>query len=279
MAGGEQQIDFRRPRPDARKRRSSGRSHRAASSRTDGRDRARRRTACGDRAAAPSASAATGRPRGTRPRRPRAAPSGVSGSTSLVKRPKMASRAGRRHLLRHDDRGEAVEARLGQPERHLVRPWRASPASRGSIRQSASSPSEISSMRGDAAHRCSCSGHRLESSNLPMRAFNPSSVSNEPAGLPLRAEPERRAASRPCAVGHAQQRMGGAHAAGGSCCASRTSTSTRCTPEFEQGIYRRPRLAGHRLGEAGAPAVRAFRRLQDRARPADRARNWSIPPS
>ena len=49
--------------------------------------------------------------------------------------------------------------------------------------------------------------------------------------------------------------------AGGCCCASRTSTSTRCTPEFEAGHLPRSRMARHRLGRAGAPAVRAFCRL------------------
>ena len=41
--------------------------------------------------------------------------------------------------------------------------------------------------------------------------------------------------------------------------------ATRCRPEFEQAIYRRPRLARHRVGGAGAAPVRASRVLSRRA--------------
>ena len=127
MAGGKQQIDLGRPRPDA----GNG-GHRA--------DRLVRLEP-----------AQTRRDRGrrARPRRPRAAPRcfgrdrpasrnksspaasracGVSGSTSLVKRPKIASALARRDLLRDDDRGKAVRSPAptagAAPRRQLARTCR-----------------------------------------------------------------------------------------------------------------------------------------------------------
>ncbi len=63
---------------------------------------------------------------------------------------------------------------------------------------------------------------------------------------------------------------GRGRAAGGSCCASRTSTPGRCREEFVAAHRRGSRLARARLGRRGAAPVAPSRRLSRRARPARR---------
>ena len=94
--------------------------------------------------------------------------------------------------------------------------------------------------------------------------------------LPLCAEPERLSASRPRLFGVAEFRSGACKPAAASCCASRTSTPTRCKPEFETAIYED--LAW--LGLAWEKPVRRqsehLRRISRCARKALGPRVWSI---
>ena len=73
--------------------------------------------------------------------------------------------------------------------------------------------------------------------------------------LPLRAEPERLSASRPCALGAAQLPTWRARPAGGLLLRIEDIDATRCRPGIRGGDLRGPRLARHRLGAAGAAAV------------------------
>ena len=170
MAGGKQQIDFRRPRPDAgngdqpghRIRRGSSvhRSSRSSPSATAWAT-ARRRLLLRPRQAGLAEHLVAGGEQ----------PSAVSGSTSLVEAAEDGARARRRDLLRHDDRGEAVEAGLRQPERNLADPG-ANGCKPRIDQANASSPSEISSI--EAIRRIAALVRALRaSSNLLMRRFNP----------------------------------------------------------------------------------------------------------
>ncbi len=76
----------------------------------------------------------------------------------------------------------------------------------------------------------------------------------------FRAEPERLSASRPCAVGAAEFRHGAA--AGGRLLLRIEDIDADALPAgVRGGDLRGPRLARRRMGGAGAPAVRAFRRI------------------
>ena len=112
------------------------------------------------RPAAPSASAATGRPRETHRRRPRAAPSGVSGSTSLVKRPKIA-----RALAVDTCCDTMIEARLWNPGSDSLSGTSSDHgANRGKPRVDQAKrlqPFGNIVDRGDPARRCSCSSSLL----------------------------------------------------------------------------------------------------------------------
>ena len=200
-----------------------------ASSRSAGRrgasGRARRATASRQRDRASSAWAATGRPAGS------SASSAVAqrlrrsaDRRARLSRPKMASA-----LARDTCCETMMETRLAKPgsdRRSGTSPATARTAtSRGSAAQSASSPRSMSSSVSMRLHGGPCRRAGRHSSNraampAPIRFRAPT----DDTRLPLRAEPERRAASRPCAVG-ADSTSGwrGAWTAA-CCCASRTST-------------------------------------------------------
>ena len=86
--------------------------------------------------------------------------------------------------------------------------------------------------------------------------------------FPLRAEPERLSASRPCLFGIAQLRHGARSAAGGLLLRIEDIDATRCRPEYEAAIYEDLRWLGISWERAGAAAERAFRRLRGGARQA-----------
>ena len=177
--------------------------------------------------------------------------------------------AGARHLLRHDDRGKAVRSpartAAAEPRRHAG----ANCASRGSIAAKRVEPCGNVVDRGDPAHRRSCSVIAPHRSNPAMRRINPPHVSDEHAGLPLRAEPQWRAASRPRLFGAAQQQHGRRRVGGRFLLRIEDIDLERCTPEFEQGIY--DDLAWLGLGWE-KPVRRQSEHFADyagRARPAD----------
>ena len=97
------------------------------------------------------------------------------------------------------------------------------------------------------------------------------------ARLPLRAEPERLPASRPCLLGAAQLATWRAPRAAASCCASRTSTATRCRPEYEAAIYEDLAWLGLAWEEPVRRQSRALRRLSRGAGAARGAGARSIP--
>src|SRR5262249_29943340 len=90
-------------------------------------------------------------------------------------------------------------------------------------------------------------------------------TADDRTNLPLRAEPERLFAPRPCLFGAAQLRLG-ARAGRALPAAHRGHRRDALPARIRGGDLRGPRLARPRLGAAGASAVRAFRRLSGGAR-------------
>ena len=70
---------------------------------------------------------------------------------------------------------------------------------------------------------------------------------------PLRPQPQRAAAPRPCLSRRSSRTIWRGRAAGGSCCGSRISTARAAGPELARAVPRRPRLARPDVGR-GRPA-------------------------
>ena len=83
--------------------------------------------------------------------------------------------------------------------------------------------------------------------------------------------------SRPRPLGAGRGGARRARPAGGSCCASRTSTAPAAAPEFDAAILEDLAWLGLDLGRPGAAAIRAFRRLPRARSTGSTARGCSIP--
>ena len=146
MAGGKQQIDFRRPRTDARHAPSVGRSPRRHRAGTDASRSSPSSTRLGD---ARKIARCLGRDR------PASRNMSVAGGEQRLRRQRIDQRrkpaedrlrAGARHLLRHDDRDEAGKPGLGL-RRSGTSPGRVADARQARVgrAQARSSPSAMSS--------------------------------------------------------------------------------------------------------------------------------------
>ena len=197
---------------------------------------------------------------------------GVSGSTRAVEAGRRSHRRWRANLLRDDDRGEAGKARLATAGAAPRRPAARTAARRGSssARAPPGLPCDVVQVPNPAASAPLFRCEPGNSSNRQQVPHNPISwPSHEPADLPLRAEPERRAASRPCLFRAAQPAAGAARRTARLLLRMEDIDTVRCTPEFEAGICRRPRLAGHRLGRPVRRQSEHFADYAEALRPAE----------
>ena len=128
-----------------------------------------------------------------------------------------------------------------------------------------------------ASTTASSSGWRRATRRAPARA----ALARE-AALPradharcaaLCAEPERRTAPRPCAVGADRLRAWRDASAAAFCCASRISTSPAAGRTTSRASTADLAWLGMTLGGAGAAPIGAFRRLRRRGRAA--SRRWA----
>ena len=251
MAGAEHQVDLRRPRPDALDARVEQRDRLLGRQPLEhARNRARR---------AAIASAMTRTVRYLPPEKPVArtavfarapdsSPDRARPRSSSKRAPDRAG-AGDRQLLAADDLGEPDKARLGLA-RHRTAPARFAhrPQPRIELDQRLEMPASASA-------QSSLSVIMLEEAHARRRR----AIS---ADFPLRAKPQWLAASRPRLFGAVHRATAANARRAHSCCASKTSTSTRCKPEFDARDLRGPALARPRVAGAGVAPVRALRGLR-----------------
>ena len=277
MAEAEQQIDVGGPRPDAVQRGERGVrvvGVQVADSVRDRfrpwrwpcrfRDRLERGSSPPTGRAAPSLSVRARAPRRDRTdrRRRRAGP--------------RSRRRSRSRAAGHDDGGKAGKARRAPPQRR--------PAGLGEHGDEAAD--RLRRARRGAASRSASVwmevGHGGRSASRAVQTFAPRAIVIDKAGypagrivagqlnspmhtrFPLRAEPERLSASRPCAVRRCSIPTWRARRGGRLLLRIEDIDATRCRPEYEAAIYEDLAWLGIAWERAGAAAVRAFRRLPRR---------------